>query len=49
MFRPGLVFAAAVAIAGAVIAVTALVPRRSSDDEPDLDLQPAPELAADAA
>ena len=49
MFRPGLVFAAAVSIAGAVIAATALLPRRSSDEEPDLDLEPEPELVADAA
>ena len=49
MFRPGLVFAAAVSIAGAVIAATALLPKRSSGDEPDLGLEPEPELVADAA
>ena len=44
-FRPGLVFAAAVSIAGAVVAALALVPRRRGPSplEPAL---PHPELAA---
>ena len=49
MFRPGLVFAAVVSIAGAVIAATALLPKRSKGDDPDLGLEPEPELAAEAA
>jgi MFS family permease len=52
MFRPGLVFGAMVAIAGALIAALALLPRRGGGlpaDDPELDLTPEPELAADAA
>jgi MFS family permease len=49
MFRPGLVFAAAVSIAGAIVAATALLPKRRSGDDPDLGLEPEPELAAEAA
>jgi MFS family permease len=51
-FRPGLVFAAVVSIAGALVAALALLPRRGGGlpaDEPDLDVTPEPELAADAA
>ena len=47
-FRPGLVFAAAVSIAGALVALLALVPRRRTADEPTSRvLEPEPELASD--
>jgi MFS family permease len=47
-FRPGLVFAAAVAVAGAVVAGLALVPRRGAQPaiEPELVEPPEPELAS---
>jgi MFS family permease len=47
-FRPGLVFAAAVAAAGAVVAGLALVPRRGAQpaNEPELVEPPEPELAS---
>jgi hypothetical protein len=50
-FRPGLVFGAAVSIAGALIAVLALVPRRRDLPEvrPDADAVPEPEYVAPAA
>ena len=49
-YRPGLVFATVVSIAGALVAVLALVPRRNREDvdeiEADLDDAAQPELAA---
>jgi hypothetical protein len=50
-FRPGLVFGTAVSIAGALIAVLALAPRRRvlPEERPDADAVPEPEYAAPAA
>ena len=48
-FRPGLVFGAAVSIAGALVALLALVPRRRPADEPEPFVEPEPELAREAA
>src|SRR5687767_7488860 len=50
-FRPGLVFGAAVSIAGALVALLALAPRRRTADEPEPEpvLEPEPELASEAA
>jgi len=38
-FRPGLIFAAAVSIAGALVAALALISRRGGDDD-ELELEP---------
>ena len=48
-FRPGLVFGAAVSIAGALVALLALRPRRRTADEPEPVVEPEPELASEAA
>ncbi|KAA1425714.1 MFS transporter [Nocardioides antri] len=46
-FRPGLVFAGAVAAAGALVAIVGLVLARQDDAEPDI--EPEPELELEAA
>jgi MFS family permease len=50
-FRPGLVFAAAVSIAGALVAALALVPLRRAlpADEPDVDATAEPDYVSPAA
>ena len=47
-FRPGLVFAAIVAIAGALVAGLSLF-QRSTATDPELDLEPEPEYVSPAA